>query len=259
MTRPASLPGYRVHGGGPHKIVLMHDWISDGTSYDAILSYLDPAIGQYAIMDLRGYGLSRTSPGPFSLAASVQDVLSLAGKLGWDSFHIVGHSMSGMIAQKVAATAAQRVSSLVLVTPVSAHGQPLTPQQIAALKALARERVRGDVLREMWGDRLVEGWLTYKLRRWRETAEAEASAAYVDMFSGPGFAEEIGGFKGRVLVVAGAHDAGPFTEDALLTSFAPLFPFLELRTIADAGHYPMQETPVLLASIIERFIAANRV
>lgn len=257
MNELDAIPGHRNHGWGKTKIIVLHDWISDGTSYEPMLPYLDPTLCQWTFMDLRGYGLSRHRSGTYSLDEAADDVLSLADHLNWKQFHLVGHSMSGMIVQKVAAKARRRILSLVAIAPVSAHGQPLDDNQQAGLRNMARERERADILRAMWGDRLSEGWVQFKLRRWRETAEAEASAGYVGMFSGSGFASEIAGFDRPVLLIAGAHDSGPFTEDALLTSFAPLYPKLTTRAIADAGHYPMQETPVLLATLIERFVCQS--
>jgi hypothetical protein len=86
--------------------------------------------------------------------------------------------MNGMIIQKVAAKAPQRILTLVAIAPVSAHGQPLDENQQEGLREMARERKRAEMLRAMWGERLSESWLQFKLRRWRETAEAEASVGY---------------------------------------------------------------------------------
>ena len=257
MNESDLVPGHRNHGSGKTKIIALHDWISDGSAYEPMLPYLDPELYQWAFMDLRGYGLSRHLSGIYSLEEAASDVVALADKLNWNDFHLVGHSMSGMIIQKVAAKVPQRILSLVAIAPVSAHGQPLDNNQREGLQEMARERKRANILRSMWGERLSESWFQFKLRRWRETAEAEASIGYVEMFAGPGFADEIAGFNRPVLLIAGSHDSGPFTEDALLTAFAPLYPKLTTTTIRDAGHYPMQETPVLLATIIGRFLSGT--
>ena len=47
------------------------------------------------------------------------DVLTLADNLGWKRFHIVGHSMSGMLAQRVVLDGQERIISAVLNTPVA--------------------------------------------------------------------------------------------------------------------------------------------
>ncbi len=163
MNKSDHVPGHRNHGWGKTKIIVLHDWISDGSSYEPMLPYLDPELYQWAFMDLRGYGLSRHLSGMYSLDEAVRDVLALAAKLNWKDFHLVGHSMSGMIIQKVAAKAPQRILSLVAIAPVSAHGQPLDENQREGLREMARERERADILRAMWGGRLSENWFQFKL------------------------------------------------------------------------------------------------
>lgn len=249
----AIIPGHRSYGWGAAKIIALHDWISDTSSYDPVLPYLDPERCQWAFMDMRGYGLSRGLAGTYSLSEAAGDVLALADYLKWQGFHLVGHSMSGMVVQKVAALAPERIHGLTAITPVSASGQCLSEQVKAALVALARERTQGKILQEMWGDRLSHAWVQYKLRRWRETADTEASAGYVAMFTGPGFATEVAGFAKPVLAITGAQDSEGFSERRIREEFGPLYPRLAVVTLADSGHYPMQETPVLLATIIERF------
>lgn len=253
MNAPVNIPGYRRHGWGRAKIIVLHDWISDSSSYEPMLPYLDPQLCRWAFMDLRGYGLSRGSPAAYTLAEAAHDVLALADHLNWRRFLLVGHSMSGMVVQKVAALAPERLYGLIGITPVGASGQALDESQIDGLQTMARERTRGEILRTMWGNRLSDGWLQYKLRRWRETADAEASAAYVRMFAGPGFVDEVAGFAKPVLVVVGAHDSGPFTAARLKEAFEPLYPKLTMTILAESGHYPMQETPVRLATLLERF------
>jgi pimeloyl-ACP methyl ester carboxylesterase len=52
------------------------------------------------------------------------DTIALADQLGWREFHVVGHSMGGKAAQKVAMDAGTRVQSIVAVTPVPASVLP---------------------------------------------------------------------------------------------------------------------------------------
>ena len=56
-----------------------------------------------------------------------------------------------------------------------------------------------------------------------------------------------------VLVVAGEHDPalGPETCKA---TWLQHYPNARLEVMANAGHYPMDETPVALATVIEKFL-----
>eukprot|EP00897_Mesotaenium_endlicherianum_P001027 jgi/Mesen1/10925/ME000095S10262 len=68
--------------------------------------------------DNRGVGKS-TIPihkSDYSTLIMAHDALSLIDHLGWDSCHIVGHSMGGMIACKLASMAPQRVASLAIIS-----------------------------------------------------------------------------------------------------------------------------------------------
>ncbi len=81
---------------------------------------LDTERFSYAFLDMRGYGNSRDIKGEFSIAEVAQDAITLVDSLGWKEFHIVGHSMGGKAAQKVAIDGGNRIKSTVAVTPVPA-------------------------------------------------------------------------------------------------------------------------------------------
>jgi pimeloyl-ACP methyl ester carboxylesterase len=59
-----------------------------------------------------------------TLDEACQDILALADALEAPRFHLIGHSMSALIAQRIAWLASDRVRSLVAITPVFAAGFP---------------------------------------------------------------------------------------------------------------------------------------
>jgi pimeloyl-ACP methyl ester carboxylesterase len=59
-------------------------------------------------------------------------------------------------------------------------------------------------------------------------------------------------------VIGGRQDLPEFQEEHLRRTFRACYPAVEFAFIAEAGHYPMQVTPVLLASLIERLLDAQR-
>jgi pimeloyl-ACP methyl ester carboxylesterase len=65
--------------------------------------------------DLRGRGDSAAISGPFSLAQHVEDMIAILDHLEIDSVHILGMSMGGFIAMRLAAEHPARVKSLILV------------------------------------------------------------------------------------------------------------------------------------------------
>lgn len=64
--------------------------------------------------DLPGYGLNNTLQAPESIGGFAAYILEQLDKLGIDDFHLVGHSMGGMVAQEIVVRAPQRVKKLVL-------------------------------------------------------------------------------------------------------------------------------------------------
>jgi pimeloyl-ACP methyl ester carboxylesterase len=73
--------------------------------------------------DLRGNGLSDEPPGPCTMTTFVEDTVSLLDELEVEKAHVYGQSFGGMIAQEMAITRPERVTTLVLgcTHPGSAH------------------------------------------------------------------------------------------------------------------------------------------
>jgi pimeloyl-ACP methyl ester carboxylesterase len=70
---------------------------------------------QTLIFDNRGIGKSTPCTGPVSIETMAEDALALMDAAGWESAHVVGHSMGGVIAQQLALDAPRRVRSLSLL------------------------------------------------------------------------------------------------------------------------------------------------
>lgn len=121
--------------------------------------------------------------------------------------------------------------------------------------ALGDDQARLSAVGSMWGDRLSTSWTRYKLQRWRETAEPHAAARYVEMWGRENISEGARGIKTPILIIAADRDAPPFQAGALSTSLLPFYPNGRLVSLSECGHYPMQEQPPLLATLIERFLS----
>ena len=249
--------GHTLYGTGPERVLIMHDWFSDTSSYDPMRPYMNTEDYTYAFMDLRGYGKSKNIPGECSVEEVARDALELADKLKWGSFHIVGHSMTGMVVQKVAAMAPERITTATAITPVPACGLPGTPHEVMGfLEAGARDNDENALQMVAWmsGERHNKSWHEYKVERWRETSIAEARVAYLHMFVETNFVDEVQGLDTPFLVISGEHDAEAHNEEAMKKTFMAWHKNAKLVVIKNAGHYPMQETPVDLAGVLERFL-----
>ena len=114
--------GHRIHGNGPEKAFLYNDWLASAESWDPTLPYLDTERFTYVLTDLRGYGESLDQTGDYNEVEGAADTLALADHLGYDKFHLVGFSMTGMVVERLAIDAPERIKSVVAIGPVSAAG-----------------------------------------------------------------------------------------------------------------------------------------
>jgi 3-oxoadipate enol-lactonase len=75
------------------------------------------------IFDNRDVGRSSLSDGTYEIADMARDALALADALELDSFHLLGVSMGGAIAQEIALAAPGRVRTLTLAVTFAAGGR----------------------------------------------------------------------------------------------------------------------------------------
>lgn len=71
--------------------------------------------GQCLTFDNRGMGRSQPLGAAITVAQMAEDALAVMDAAGWESAHIVGHSLGGLVALQLALTARARVRSLALL------------------------------------------------------------------------------------------------------------------------------------------------
>ncbi|HZD50086.1 MAG TPA: alpha/beta hydrolase, partial [Silvibacterium sp.] len=206
--------------------------------------------------DFRGYGTSSEMEGTCTLEEATSDSIALADHLGWTRFSLVGHSMSGLVVQRIAQLAPDRIARVVAITPVPPTGAGIDSATAGFYQSLALsdDANRFAVMSPQWGTRLSEAWTKFKLKRWRETAKPEASAKYVEMWGCTDISARARGIVTPMLIVAAAQDAPMFQAAALEASMLPYYLNSKVISLSESGHYPMQEQPPLLATVIERFL-----
>jgi len=264
-TPQAPILGHRVFGQGREKVLLLHHWMGDASSYDPLMPYLDPRTYTYVFADLRGYGMSRHLTGAYSVEEVSADALRLADSLGWERFHVVGHSMTGMVAQRLAVddwvSGAKRLKSVVAITPVSADGYPADDGTKQFLWDLIHQQALSEQgFSMLTGQRLSALWAREQTTRHFQTSTAEALKGYYRMWLETDFSEEVrkANVGTPLLVIGGRQDLPGFQEDHLRRTLGTWFQNAAFTFITDSGHFPMSETPVYLAGLIERFLDAHR-
>lgn len=241
-------------GEGAHTVLVLHGWFGSSRAWQALLPHLDREEFRYVFLDYRGYGARRGETGRFTIAEAASDVLAIADELGADRFSLLGHSMGGSVMQRVYADAPERVRALVGVSPVPAGGVPFDEQSWQLFSSAADSPgSRRAIVDFTTGNRLTGTWLDAMVRHSLDESDRDAFAAYLPAWAQTDFHTEIKGSEVPIQVIAGTHDPalGPQTIEA---TFGAWYPNLELVTFPDAGHYAMDESPVALATSVERFL-----
>jgi pimeloyl-ACP methyl ester carboxylesterase len=243
-------------GNGSTVCVVLHEWLGDHVNWEPALPYLDPARFTFVFMDLRGYGWSRGMSGSYTLDEATADVLRTVDELSISRFHLVGHSMSGLVAQKIALQAGSRLQSVTLFSPVPPTGFRADEAAMKALNAVIDDdEAAGRAITARTSSRYGAGWLRRKLAVAREASTVEAKRGYLTMFTSSAITGETHGLAAPLHVVTGALDIPFYRGEPLRNAFALAYPRVTFEIIDDAGHYSMLETPVRVASIIEKQLA----
>jgi pimeloyl-ACP methyl ester carboxylesterase len=148
---------YEMAGEGPW-LVLVHAGIADLRMWDDQFAIF---VSRYRVMryDMRGFGRSPMSSGPFS---NRQDLYRLLLSLGIRQSHFIGCSMGGMTVIDFGMEHPEMITSLVLVAAALSgfemHGEP--PEQVLEMIAARRD---GDFERaaelhvQIWADGFRRG------------------------------------------------------------------------------------------------------
>jgi pimeloyl-ACP methyl ester carboxylesterase len=245
-------------GSGKEKVLVMHNWMGDSTSYDSMLPYLNTDDYTYVFVDLRGYGRSKEMRGTYSVEEASTDAIKLIDSLAWKKFHLIGHSMSGMIVQKIAVDNPSRIKSIVAITPVPACGSPAPKEMVGFFEsaALNNDGAAMECVNTLTSNRYTKAFAKKMVTDNRQWSTSEARLGYMNMFFYTDFSESVKGLRTPLLVLIGEHDFEG-SEAFMRNTFLKWYPNAQLECCKASGHYPMIETPVALVAAIEKFLSAH--
>ncbi|WP_394890506.1 alpha/beta fold hydrolase [Mesorhizobium sp. AaZ16] len=240
----------RVVGNGGTRVVVSHGWMADHTLFDPLVELIDQDIFTYAFIDCRGYGARRDEEGPMTVEAAAEDAIAVANHLGWERFHVVGHSMGGMVAQRLMVDVPGRLLSAILIAPVPASGAKIDDDRRALLVRAAHEAdIRRGLIDINTGKTRNDAFLDHVLAISLSSTTAKGLEAYMTSWTTTDFADKARGNLVPVLTIIGELDPGAQPQRIKDTILA-WYPNARLEQMKGVGHYPMQEDPVALVSMM---------
>ena len=226
--------------------------------------WIDTDAFTFAFADVRGYGGSKAIKGSYTTDEIAADVLRLADHLGWDRFHLVGHSMNGMAGFKTVLrdhAGDRRIKSFVAITPVTPDGYPATKDDRAFLwSAIDDDETAKNAFAGLTGGKLNATWAKKNTDYLRLTTSPAVLRGYYRMWLDEDFSDAFrtANVTVPILVIAGRQDLPGFQESHYADTVAKWAPNIRFEYIDDAGHYPISETPALTAALIEKHLRANQ-
>ena len=234
-----------VTGSGP-AVVLSNSLGSDHRMWDAQVAELEKhfTVVRY---DTRGHGASPVPTGPYSIDDLTDDLVALLDRLDIERAHVVGLSLGGMTAMRMAARNPERVDRMVLLC-TGAHLPPAQGWTDRAATVRAGGSVAdAEAVVARWFSPGYPGDRTY----WQQmvaATDAEGYAACCEAIAKLDVREQLQDIAAPTLVIAGSDD--PATPPAVLASIADAVPDARLLIVEQAAHLANAEQPAIITSAI---------
>jgi pimeloyl-ACP methyl ester carboxylesterase len=249
---------YRLEGSGP-AAVLVH---GVGGSLDDWNRVVAKMADNYTILryDLRGHGSSGKLPGPYELDDFVADLDDLAESCGIGSFHLVGFSLGGLIAQGYALAHPKKVDRLILLSTVAGRNED------EKRRVLARLDIVADGIPGQHFENSVSRWFTEAFQREnpdviaayaernRRNDPASYAAAY-RVLATSDLADRLSEIRRPTLIATGEGDIGSNPRMARLMH--EKIEGSELRIFPGLRHSILTEASALVASEVGNFLSAG--
>ena len=242
------------YGSGPRKAIVMNGWLGCAANWQSMMEAVDPKACDIVVFDYRGYGTRRETSGAYTFDEAAQDVLALGDQMGWDHFALIGHSMGAMAMQRVALKAPERVDSLLGLAPVSAAGSNLAGDRLKLFEqAVTDEQARQTIVDFSTGRRLSPAWCAAVASAAGKAHLPQAMHAYLMQWGQTNFAEQARSLALPTRVIVGQHDPS-INVVSVAATWLEHHPHASVVEILGAGHYLMQEAPVAVGSVVERWL-----
>lgn len=249
-------------GTGEETLVLLHGLLFSHRMFDAQVAVLQSRF-RCVRLDFRGQGDSEVTRSGYDLDTLADDVIALIDHLDRGPVHLLGFSMGGMVAQRLALKRPALLRSLVLMN-TSAEPEPKRKRpRFAVLNFAARflglEKVAPRILPLLFSDRFIEDPARREEReRWLAMVTANdrigASRAVRGVVSRRSILERIHRIELPTLIIAADRDRA--TAPTRARNMHERINGSRLVTIEGSGHMITAEKPGEVNRALESFYAS---
>ena len=239
---------------GAEPLVLLHGYTDSWFSFSRLLPHLSPDRYHAYALSQRGHGDSERPAEHYGMDDFALDVVAFLDAVGVAQATLVGHSMSSLIARRVAEMHPERVVRLVLIaavgTPVNAAVRELQ-EAVRALDdpvpvAFARDFQASTLyapVPEPFLEQVVAESLKLPARVWRSVVDG--LVAFDD-------SSELGRIRAPTLLLWGERDTYFLRDeqDRLVSAIRGA----RLLVYPDIGHSPHWERPEQVANDLDAFL-----
>lgn len=243
-------------GRGDLALIFLHYWGGSSHTWKYVTAALAKSYRTIAI-DHRGWGESDAPAVGYSLADHAEDILGVINALGLKRYLLVGHSMSGKIAQLIASRRPPGLIGLVLVASALPGPLEFPREMLESMVHLydTRQAIEGAIDQALVAKPLNqadrEQVIADSLRgaqqakaAWPQSSGLEDIRALVELIDVP------------TLAVYGGSDH-IHTMESIKSELVSRIPGTVLEILPGIGHLPPLESPTELVQLIERFVAGS--
>lgn len=203
---------YADTGGKGPAVILSHGFLMDHSMFDAQVEALR-ATHRVITWDERGFGGTRAT-GDFTYWDSARDVLALMDHLGIESAVVGGMSQGGFLSLRVALTAPERVTALILIDTQAGTEDPATVEPYNQLHAAWVEHGSVAVQDVIAGIILGPGEWGEWFDKWSRLEPDQFTAAFGCLMHRDDITDRLGEITCPALIVHGTADVAIPMEKA---------------------------------------------
>jgi pimeloyl-ACP methyl ester carboxylesterase len=227
---------YKLYGDAGLPLVFIHGYTGDATDWARQIEMFSDEF-RILVFDNRGHGQSEAPSDPegYSVEHMVDDAVQLIEKVGFNKFHLVGHSIGGAVAQEIALRWPGRLLSLTLQSTTDWFGDHDEPGGTLPHRTQEDARIAAERVAKMTEVALVGGW--------RGLLGWPGSTARLQTISVP------------TMIIHGDRDASRIIEGS--GRLSELIRHAKHVVINGAGHSPQRQRPAEYNDALSAFLHAT--